>query len=78
MKKLLGINPLVMVIVSSEYSDGEVMSNFTDYGFKGRLLSRFGWGGWKLSWQKYWIENIVFLRCTCVWSLSHDGSLVKW
>lgn len=45
MKKLLGINPLVMVIVSSEYSDGEVMSNFTDYGFKGRLLSRFGWGG---------------------------------
>ncbi|PKI16553.1 hybrid sensor histidine kinase/response regulator [Colwellia sp. 12G3] len=39
--ELLDINPQVKVIVSSGYSTGKVMSNHTEYGFKGKLVKPF-------------------------------------
>jgi len=39
--ELLDINPLVKAIVSSGYSTGKIMSNHTEYGFKGRLVKPF-------------------------------------
>ncbi|MFT5045177.1 MAG: two-component system cell cycle sensor histidine kinase/response regulator CckA, partial [Porticoccaceae bacterium] len=41
MKALLDINPQVKAIVSSGYSTSKVLSNFTEYGFKGRLVKPF-------------------------------------
>jgi two-component system sensor histidine kinase/response regulator len=40
-KQLLDINPQVKAIVSSGYSTNLVMSNYTEYGFKGRLAKPF-------------------------------------
>jgi PAS domain S-box-containing protein len=40
-KELLKINPLVKTIVSSGYSNSQVMSNYSEYGFKGRLVKPF-------------------------------------
>ncbi|MFT7685466.1 MAG: signal transduction histidine kinase/ActR/RegA family two-component response regulator [Candidatus Azotimanducaceae bacterium] len=40
-KELLGINPEVKVIVSSGYSNGNVLSNYADYGFKGRITKPY-------------------------------------
>jgi PAS domain S-box-containing protein len=40
-KELLKINPLAKTIVSSGYSSGKVMSNYTEYGFNGRLVKPF-------------------------------------
>ncbi|WP_198555458.1 PAS domain-containing hybrid sensor histidine kinase/response regulator [Colwellia sp. 75C3] len=39
--ELLDINPQVKAIVSSGYSTGKIMSNHTNYGFKGRLVKPF-------------------------------------
>lgn len=41
MQELLVINPSVKAIVSSGYSTDKVMSNYTEYGFKGRLVKPF-------------------------------------
>lgn len=40
-KRLLEIDPDVKAIVSSGYSDNEILANFRDYGFKGRILKPF-------------------------------------
>lgn len=40
-KELLDINPHQKAIVSSGYSTGKVMSSYTEYGFKGRLVKPF-------------------------------------
>ncbi len=40
-KKLLAIDPEARVIVSSGYSTDPVMANYSDYGFKGRLVKPF-------------------------------------
>jgi len=40
-KELLGINPQVKVIVSSGYSNSNVLSNYAKYGFKGRISKPF-------------------------------------
>ena len=40
-KKLLEIDPDVKAIVSSGYSDDEVMANFREYGFKGMMQKPF-------------------------------------
>lgn len=40
-RELLGINPQVKAIVSSGYSTGEVLFNYSEYGFKGRLVKPF-------------------------------------
>ena len=44
-KELLGINPQVKVLVSSGYSSGyssgNVLSNYAEYGFKGRIAKPF-------------------------------------
>lgn len=40
-KLLLNLNPAVKVIVSSGYSNDSVMANYTNYGFKGRLVKPF-------------------------------------
>jgi DNA-binding NtrC family response regulator len=40
-KILLNMDPEVKVIVYSGYSDGEVMSNFRKYGFKGMMPKHF-------------------------------------
>lgn len=39
--ELLNFNPQVKAIVSSGYSTGKIMSNHTEYGFKGRLVKPF-------------------------------------
>ena len=41
MKQLLDINPHVKGIVSSGYSTDQAMSNYTEYGFKARLVKPF-------------------------------------
>ena len=40
-KPLLEINPAAKVIVSSGYSTDPVLTNYTDYGFKSRLIKPF-------------------------------------
>ncbi|MFT5452768.1 MAG: nitrogen-specific signal transduction histidine kinase/CheY-like chemotaxis protein [Enterobacterales bacterium] len=40
-KELLVINPEIKAIVSSGYSTSPIMSNYTEYGFKGRLVKPF-------------------------------------
>jgi two-component system cell cycle sensor histidine kinase/response regulator CckA len=40
-KKLLEMHKTAKVIVSSDYSTDPVMANYTDYGFKGRLVKPF-------------------------------------
>ena len=39
--KFLAVNPDVKVIVSSGYSVDSVLANYSDYGFKGRLIKPF-------------------------------------
>ena len=39
--KLLAIDPKAKVIVSSGYSTDPVMANYSEYGFKGRLVKPF-------------------------------------
>jgi len=40
-KELIAINPDAKVIVSSGYSTDPVMADYSDYGFKGRLMKPF-------------------------------------
>lgn len=40
-KALLEVNPNVKVIVSSGYCADQIMSNYTEYGFKGRLVKPY-------------------------------------
>lgn len=40
-KELLAIDPEAKIIVSSGYSTDPVMANYTDYGFRGRLIKPF-------------------------------------
>jgi signal transduction histidine kinase/CheY-like chemotaxis protein len=40
-KELLAINPQVKVIVSSGYSSSNALSNYAEYGFKGRIAKPF-------------------------------------
>jgi len=40
-KKILEINPKAKVIVSSGYSTDSIMANYSEYGFKGRIIKPF-------------------------------------
>jgi DNA-binding NarL/FixJ family response regulator len=41
MKELLALDPQVKAIVTSGYSTDQVMSNYTKFGFRGRLAKPF-------------------------------------
>ncbi len=41
LKELLSLDPEAKVMVSSGYSTDPVMANYSDYGFKGRLVKPF-------------------------------------
>ena len=40
-EKMLELDPQLRAIVCSGYSDGPVMSNYHEYGFKGRMVKPF-------------------------------------
>lgn len=42
-KHLLNINPEIKVLVASGYSNDPVLVEFSNYGFKGRILKLFSY-----------------------------------